>query len=385
MKFITSTPERRSMKTFVASLLTYLMLTSQLAPLALGFNGSSNRNLAKSSVTVDSPSRPTDVATSAKRNNDFAPMPKPLVVSSLAVAPIISATKTDSFADGDGDLKAEPGEIITYSITLTNTGPDPALNLTLNDTVDPNTTIVGGSVHSTPIASNDAYNVLGNVQIQVPDGASDLLANDLDPENVGNTNAGLTITTLAGDNSAPFSGTSANGGQVTATTGDGSFQYNPPAGFTGSDTFTYTTTDSTGGGTSTATVTLTVTGTIWFVNAAAAAGGTGRLTSPFNCYTGTSGGGQTCLSDTAADDPGDIIFLFSGAYTGGNTLLNNQRLVGQGATDTLANIGGVTVPSFSDPLPATGGASPTITTVIAATVAVPLGQGNTLSNTEPNQ
>ena len=193
MKFTTSTTERRSIRTFVASLLTYLMLTSQLAPLALGFNGSSNRNLAKSSVTVDSPSRPTDVATNAKRNNDYAPVPKPLVVSSLAVAPIISATKVDSFADGDGDLKAEPGEVITYSITLTNTGPDPALNLTLNDTVDPNTTIVGGSVHSTPIGFGDAYSVLGNVRIQVPDGASDLLANDIDPEtgnNTGSTNCG---------------------------------------------------------------------------------------------------------------------------------------------------------------------------------------------------
>ncbi len=96
------------------------------------------------------------------------------------------------------------------------------------------------------------------------------------------------------------------------------------------------------------------------------------------CYTGTSGGGQTCFSDTAADDPGDSIFLFSGNYTGGFTLANNQRLIGQGATDTLANIAGVTVPTFSDPLPATGGASPVITTTVAATVAVPLGSGNHL-------
>src|SRR5262249_39064215 len=111
---------------------------------------------------------------------------------------------------------------------------------------------------------------------------------------------------------------------------------------------------------------------------AAPVGGNGRLTSPFNCYTGTSGPSQTCFSDTAADDPGDVIFLFSGSYTGGNTLLNNQKLVGAGASDTLANISGVTVPPGSDTLPATGGANPTITTTVAATNAINLGSGNTL-------
>ena len=125
--------------------------------------------------------------------------------------------------------------------------------------------------------------MVGNVRIQVPDGVSDLLANDIDPDT--GTNAGLTITALAGDASAPFAGTSTQGGQVTAATGDGSFAYNPAPGFTGTDTFTYTATDSDGNN-STATVTLTITGMIWFVNSAAGAGGDGRLTTPFNCLVG---------------------------------------------------------------------------------------------------
>jgi hypothetical protein len=373
MKYKTSIPHRRNTKTFVASLLTYVMLTGQLAPLALGFNRSANRNLAtKNSVTIDSSSQPTDGSTSGKRNNDFAPVPKPLTVSPAAVAPIISATKTDSFADSDMDGKAEPGEIITYSITVTNTGPDAATNLTLNDTVDANTALVGGSVRSTPIGFNDAFNVLGNVRIQVPDGASDLLANDIDPETGNNT--GLTITTLAGDASAPFAGTSVNGGQVTATAGDGSFQYNPAPGFTGTDTFSYTTTDSSGGGTSTATVTLTVTGVIWFVNSAADPGGDGRLTTPFNCLVGAG-----CFDPVAADDAGDNIFLYSGSYTGGLTLLNNQKLIGAGASQALDMIAGVTVPSFSDALPPTGQAFPSVTTAVAATNAINISAGG--SNT----
>lgn len=362
-----SSSNRRNLRIFVASFLSYMLLTSQLAPMALTFNGA-----AVSNAPATRP-LPQAVLTSNKTTEiKYAPVPVPLTISPAILAPNITASKVDTYPSSPGG--ALPGEIITYSITINNAGPDPATNVTLTDTVDPNTAIVG-TPKSTPIGFDDAYGVIGNVGIQVPDGTSDLLANDRDPDT--DTNAGLTITTLAGDNSAPFAGTSANGGQVTAASGDGSFQYNPPPGSTATDTFTYTVTDS-DGGTSSATVTLTITGVIWFVNSAAATGGDGRLTNPFNCYTGTSSGAQTCFSDTAADDPGDIIFLFSGSYIGGNTLLNNQRLIGQGATDSLANVGGVTVPTFSDPLPATGGASPTITTAIAATAAAPLGQGNHL-------
>ena len=372
MKYNTSTPHRRNIRTFVASLLTYVMLTGQLAPLALGFNRSLATSPEKSSAIVESRTRPSEAAPSVRKNDFSAPVPVPLSSAPMAVAPIISATKTDSFADSDFDGKAEPGEIITYSITVTNTGPDPATNLTLNDTVDPNTTLIGASVHSTPIGFSDAFSVLGNVRIQVPDGASDLLANDIDPEN--GTNSGLTITTLAGDNSAPFAGTSVNGGQVTATTGDGSFQYNPAPGFTGTDTFTYTLTDGTGGGTSTATVTLTVSGMIWFVNAAASPGGDGRLTTPFNCLVGTG-----CFDPVAADEAGDNIFLYSGAYTGGLTILNNQKVIGAGASQALDVIAGVTVPSFSDALPPTSQAFPSVTTSLAATNAFNISPGG--SNT----
>ena len=54
MKYTTSTPRRRNIRTFVASLLTYMMLTSQLAPLALGFNRSLATSPEKSSAIVDS-------------------------------------------------------------------------------------------------------------------------------------------------------------------------------------------------------------------------------------------------------------------------------------------------------------------------------------------
>ncbi|MFL6285731.1 MAG: beta strand repeat-containing protein, partial [Pyrinomonadaceae bacterium] len=115
------------------------------------------------------------------------------------------------------------------------------------------------------------------------------------------------------------------------------------------------------------------TNVVWFVNPSAPSGGDGRLTNPFNCYTG---GAASCFSQTAADDPGDTIFLYSGAHNGGYALLASQKLVGQGASDTLANISGLTVQTYSDALPATSGASPTITTTNVNAVPLPAGAGN---------
>jgi hypothetical protein len=366
----TSSPNRRNRRAFVATLLAYVLLTTQLTPVAFALNRSALRS--RSERQSDAARRATS-ETQSPGMNVTANAPAPVPVSLPMVVPNITATKTDSYPSAPAG--AMPGEVITYSVTITNSGTD-ATNVTLNDTVDPNTTIVGGSAKASPILFNDAYSVLGNVRIQVPDGASDLLANDIDPDT--GTNAGLTVTALAGDASAPFAGTSTQLGQVTATTGDGSFAYNPAPGFTGIDTFTYTATDADGNN-RTATVTLTITGMIWFVNSAAAAGGDGRLTTPFNCLVGAG-----CFDPVAADDPGDNIFLYSGSYTGGLTLLNAQKLIGQGASSgtTLAVVAVVTVPANSDALPALNGNSGTVTvTTSAATtngVNLAVGANNTM-------
>ncbi|HKR11326.1 MAG TPA: Ig-like domain repeat protein, partial [Pyrinomonadaceae bacterium] len=353
----------KTIRLCISLALSYVLLITQFAPLALA-SGRHHKNIAK-----DIPSSKTN----SDLENSYAPVPVPLRVSPSVLLPNITATKTDSYPSAPGG--ALPGETINYSVTVTNSGSTDASGVVFSDTIDAHTTLVPGSLNSSAVAFDDAFSVLGNVRIQVPDGAQDLLANDNDPD-TGN-NIGLNITTLAGDNNAPFSGVSANGGQVTATNGNGSFEYDPPAGFTGPDTFTYTVTDS-GGATSTATVTLNVSGRIWFVDDSAVVGGDGRLTKPFNCYTGASNVAQTCFSDTASDQPGDNIFLFSGNYLGGFQLLPNQRLIGQGATNTLVNITGVTVPAHSDALPSTGGLSPTITTTGATINAIPLASNNTV-------
>ncbi|HKG78708.1 MAG TPA: Ig-like domain-containing protein, partial [Pyrinomonadaceae bacterium] len=136
-----------------------------------------------------------------------------------------TATKTDSFPDPNMDGKASAGETITYDVNITNNGTD-ATGVTFNDTIDPNTTLVGGSLKVSPLAFADAYSAAKDTPLVV--GTPGVLTND----------TGLPAATAV----AIAGGATGQGGTVTLNT-DGSFNYNPPAGFTGADTFTYTATN----------------------------------------------------------------------------------------------------------------------------------------------
>lgn len=136
---------------------------------------------------------------------------------------------------------------------------------------------------------------------------------------------------------------------------DKTFTFRPTAGFNGAASFTYTVTN--GFGTSAAaTVSLTVGTPIWFINAAAGAGD-GRFDAPFNAVASLA-----AINNGAGNNPatGDSIFLYSGTYTGPLTLLNSQRLIGQGATSSLSSIAGVTWPADSGAEPSMGGAAPVV-------------------------
>src|SRR5262249_18282934 len=139
-----------------------------------------------------------------------------------------------------------------------------------------------------------------------------VLVNDFDPD--GTTPTAQPIT----------NGATTNGGTVTLLA-DGSFTYDPPVGFTGTDTFTYTATD--GSKTDTATVSITLTSRVWYVdNTYTGAISDGRSATPFKTLAPVNG-----ASD--ADAPGDIIYVVEnggGAYTGGLALENNEQLIGNG-------------------------------------------------------
>lgn len=68
----------------------------------------------------------------------------------VSTAPLLRVQKTYSlFNDLDGDGQPSPGDILKYTITVTNVGRENAGSVILSDALDPNVTLVIGSVTTT--------------------------------------------------------------------------------------------------------------------------------------------------------------------------------------------------------------------------------------------
>ncbi|MCC6189132.1 MAG: tandem-95 repeat protein [Anaerolineales bacterium] len=145
-------------------------------------------------------------------------------------APAITATKTDALVnDVDGDTLPDPGDTLRYTVVVTNSGATDALGVVLSDTLDANTTLTG-AVQASPLAVGDTYTATEDTVLVIGAGTG-VLANDF----------GQPAPIVVPQASAP----TAQGGAVTLNA-DGSFTYNPPAAYTGPDSFSYTTSNSSG-------------------------------------------------------------------------------------------------------------------------------------------
>jgi uncharacterized repeat protein (TIGR01451 family) len=257
----------------------------------------------------------------------------------------LSASPSASFTlDPTADLPA--GTTCTVTVF--------ANQITDADTFDPPDQMAADYTFSfgvRPLAVDDMRSATGNVRINTAATGYSVLANDQGP--------GAAITA--------FDATSAHGGEVTMNTATGTFTYDPPRGFTGTDSFNYTLSNS--GGSDQGTVVLTVSDMIWFVNNAAGACSSacdGRLTHPFTslaAFEAVNGNGTNVLGAVVDPEAGDNIFLYGlgGSYTGPLTLESDQTLIGQGATSPLATLAGIMPAPDGDALPPTGGANPAIT------------------------
>jgi len=230
------------------------------------------------------------------------------------------------------------------------------------------------TANSPPVAVDDSYSATGNVKINVNDPNEGVLKRGTDDTLNGGSLHGFGATNATADSTVPNgsnSVTTSNGGTVVLAS-DGTFTYNPPPGYTGaSDNFYYDLHNS--GGDAVGKATISISGIIWFVDNSTSSAGDGRLTSPFKTLAGF-----TAINDGGTNHAksGQTIFIGSGAYTGGVTLLNNQILIGQGASASITTISGITLAPFSQSLPSTGGTPPSLTTSSGS--AVTLGSGNTI-------
>jgi uncharacterized repeat protein (TIGR01451 family) len=286
-------------------------------------------------------------------------------VQPVEAVPSVTASKADVLiVDNDGDGVADPDDTIRYSVVVTNSGTTNGTNVSFVDTIDANTTLVAGSVRTTPVARHDSYQALGNVSMTVPAG-SGVLANDNDPDGGG-------VSVSSSDSSSSFGG-------AVSVAADGSFAYDPPTGFEGTDSFSYIIIDDEGQ-TDPANVFIVVSDMVWFVdNSAGVSSDLGTFNQPFTSIASLNNAQGAGATDV---NIGDLIFIYlgTGTYGDGVVLQDSQVLLGQGV-DLLQQLAALfIVPPASSDLttsPPSGSANrPTLTT--ATGDAITVASGNTL-------
>jgi hypothetical protein len=340
------------------------------APITTTLNGAVRTSALARDDSYSTPMN-TVLNATAVLANDFG-LPSLSVASFGATnnATLVTANGTNSSStDNGGTVVMNTNGTFTYTPAAGFTGIDKFSYVAATATLPNNDAVVTITVGTAPASVNDVYSAIGNISITHTN-ATGVLLND------GAAN-GISVVAVNG-NAANVGAatTTTQGGNITVNT-DGSFTYNPPAGYEGADQFTYTI-DNGFAAPSTATVTLNVSGMIWFINNTAGAGGDGRLSSPFNTVAAFQTVNTGVGNNPAAND---YIFVYESAadYAGSFTLLNGQKLIGQDASATLGAITGYSLPAGSAALPVTNSANGIIvnlTTTVASTTVITL---NTVS------
>ena len=148
-------------------------------------------------------------------------------------APDVKATQTGTFPSHP-DSRAREGDTIDYTTIISNaTGTSDATGVKLTNPTPANTTDTG-TVTVSPLAVNDTYSTSQDAPLSVP-ALTGVLAND----------TGVPAPTVGGivgcaDVTPPFSSCATTAGGSVTLNANGSFDYTPPSGFQGLDTFSYT-------------------------------------------------------------------------------------------------------------------------------------------------
>ena len=171
----------------------------------------------------------------------FAPTADTKTAGTLGLSSVTkSVAEVPGMSDGDG--KADAGETLEYSISITGNA-SPTTGVVLTDTLSDLTTL-SGTANILPIVKGDSFTAVGNTLLVVPDGVGDLLANDLDLDGgtieIDGFGVNASVTSAPGETL-----TIDNGGSLTVRA-DGSFEYDPPKGLNTAGTFYYRAKDGQG-------------------------------------------------------------------------------------------------------------------------------------------
>src|SRR6266849_628799 len=243
-------------KTFIACLLSFMLFITPITALAPTAGSSptvkkgvpndaqSKTQLAEAELFVN---KPVEMSALPAARPEPAPEPMaPPVPIVGSVTATMSAALTVTENNGDG--KADPGDTINYTVQLGNTSGSDGTGITFSDTIDTHTTLVGGTLNSTPVAfdqtgvnavvTNEDTGVSITIQGQDPDGSN------------------LTFTNI----SVPTSGTLGVFSAPSCVSGicSSTATYTPNANFFGADSFTFKVNDGTSPSNETGTVSITV-------------------------------------------------------------------------------------------------------------------------------
>lgn len=230
---------------------------------------------------------------------------------------------------------AFPGEVINYTIIVSNNGVDEAIDVTLQDLLDPNVTY-NQDITITSISFNDVYTAVGNTELYVDGSAtptdpaavvdSTLLDND-----VGILGVGARFSEINGVAvGVGFTSTTFNTANATVTVNEnGTMLYTPNRGVTDViDSFQYTSTNTAGTTSIDATVTISIGDIVWYAsNDFDPTQGDGTSTNPYHTLNSLTDGSAD------SDNPGDIIYNTTSSIAQNVTqiiLEDNQQFIGTG-------------------------------------------------------